>query len=99
MLAQRPAGTTTVTFTRRDAGRFLAASLLLIACDDHLWRQVGQHLIDRGNRDDWRHHAAENPDDTLQHGFGAERQQRLRRAHPRGLAAAENYRAGLHGFR
>jgi len=31
MLAQRPAGTTTVTFTRRDAGRFLAASLLLIA--------------------------------------------------------------------
>jgi cyclic-di-AMP phosphodiesterase PgpH len=31
MLAQRPADTTTVTFTRRDAGRFLAASLLLIA--------------------------------------------------------------------
>ena len=31
MLAKRPADTTTVTFTRRDAGRFLAASLLLIA--------------------------------------------------------------------
>ena len=31
MLAKRSADTTTVDFTRRDAGRFLAASLLLIA--------------------------------------------------------------------
>src|SRR6185436_6481186 len=76
-----------------------AARLALVARDDDVRRQVRQLLIGGSDDDDRRDDSFEQPDDTLQHGLGTERQHRLRGAHPRRLPAAENNRPGIHGYR
>ena len=60
-------------------------------------REVGQRLRGRRDHHERRGDRAEQADHTLEHGLGAEGQQRLGGSHPRRSAAAQHDGRGRHG--